>query len=92
MRNKELQKTNPLAPEIITSDIPSSTSMNLESNRETMIPNIDIPEECAEAFIAAVELGYHKAFYQQGLINAEEFDILLKLQKKKSDAKKMNAD
>ena len=54
---------------------------------------IEITEECAEAFIAAVEIGYYKEFYRQGLITADELDILLQLQKKKAEEKKQkNAD
>ena len=49
---------------------------------------IEITEECAEAFIAAVEIGYYKEFYRQGLITADELDILLQLQKKKAEEKK----
>ena len=89
MRRNELLNTAAVAPEENSSAAPSTVpAENENTDNKTDPPKIEIPEECAEAFIAAVEIGYYKEFYKQGLITADELDILLQLQKKKSDEKK----
>ena len=89
MRRNELLDTAAVAPEENTSAAPTATLTENEiTNNESSSPKIEIPEECAEAFIAAVEIGYYKEFYKQGLITADELDILLQLQKKKAESKK----
>ena len=89
MRRNELLNTAAVAPEENTSAAPTAAPTENEiTNNESSSPKIEIPEECAEAFIAAVEIGYYKEFYKQGLITADELDILLQLQKRKSDEKK----
>ena len=89
MRRNELLETTALAPEATASSAaPIATTTEPETKTDSTPPAIDIPEECAEAFIAAVEIGYYKEFYRQGLITADELDILLQLQKKKADSKK----
>ena len=89
MRRNELLNTAVVAPEENTSAAPTATTTeNENTNNESASPKIEIPEECAEAFIAAVEIGYYKEFYKQGLITADELDILLQLQKKKAESKK----
>ena len=94
MRRNELLTTTAVAPEATASSaalIASTTEP--ETKTDSTPPAIDIPEECAEAFIAAIEIGYYKEFYRQGLITADELDILLQLQKKKAEEKKQkNAD
>ena len=93
MRGNELI-TNAVAPEATASSTaPIATKTEPETKTDSTPPAIDIPEECAEAFIAAVEIGYYKEFYKQGLITADELDILLQLQKKKAEEKKQkNSD
>ncbi|MBP3854170.1 MAG: hypothetical protein IK990_00975 [Ruminiclostridium sp.] len=89
MRRNELLETTALAPEATASSAaPIATTTEPETKTDSTPPAIDIPEECAEAFIAAVEIGYYKEFYRQGLITADELDILLQLQKKKAEEKK----
>ena len=89
MRRNELLNTAAVAPENNTSAAPTATPTENEiTNNESASPKIEISEECAEAFIAAVEIGYYKEFYKQGLITADELDILLQLQKKKAESKK----
>ena len=89
MRRNELLNTAAVAPEENSSAALSTIPVeNENTNNESVAPKIEIPEECAEAFIAAVEIGYYKEFYKQGLITADELDILLQLQKRKSDEKK----
>ena len=89
MRRNELLETAAVAPENNSSAAPTAAPTEIvETNTETDTPKIEIPEECAEAFIAAVEIGYYKEFYKQGLITADELDILLQLQKKKAESKK----
>ena len=94
MRENELLKTTDVEPKECPSAAP--TAVPAETDTEKTVsesPKIEIPEECAEAFIAAVEIGYYKEFYRQGLITADELDILLQLQKKKAEEKKQkNAD
>ena len=90
MRRNELLETTALAPEATASSA-APIAVPAETDTEKMVsesPKIEIPEECAEAFIAAVEIGYYKEFYRQGLITADELDILLQLQKKKAEEKK----
>ena len=89
MRRNELLETTAVAPEECSSAAP--TVVPAETDTEKTVsesPKIEIPEECAEAFIAAVEIGYYTEFYKQGLITADELDILLQLQKKKAESKK----
>ena len=89
MRRNELLNTAAVALEENTSAAPTATpTENDNTNNESVSPKIEIPEECAEAFIAAVEIGYYKEFYKQDLITADELDILLQLQKKKAESKK----
>ena len=94
MRRNELLTTTAVASEATASSAaPIATTTEPETKSDSALPAIDIPEECAEAFIAAVEIGYYKEFYKQGLITADELDILLQLQKKKAEEKKQkNAD
>ncbi len=89
MRENELLKTTDVESKECSSAAP--TAVPAETDTEKTVsesPKIEIPEECAEAFIAAVEIGYYKEFYRQGLITADELDILLQLQKKKAEEKK----
>ena len=89
MRRNELLNTAAVASENNTSAAPTAAPTENEiTNNESASPKIEIPKECAEAFIAAVEIGYYKEFYKQGLITADELDILLQLQKKKAESKK----
>ena len=93
MRENELLKTTDVEPENCSSA--ASTAVPVETDADKTVsesPKIEIPEECAEAFIAAVEIGYYKEFYKQGLITADELDILLQLQKKKAESKKEKND
>ena len=89
MRRNELLNTAAVAQENNASAAPTAAPTENEiANNESSSPKIEIPEECAEAFIAAVEIGCYKEFYKQGLISADELDILLQLQKKKAESKK----
>ena len=94
MRRNELLTTTAVASEATASDAaPIATTTEPDTKTDSTPPAIDIPEECAESFIAAVEIGYYKEFYRQGLITTDELDILLQLQKKKAEEKKQkNAD
>ena len=94
MRENELLKTTDVEPKECSSAAPTAIPVETDADKTVSeSPKIEIPEECAEAFIAAVEIGYYKEFYRQGLITADELDILLQLQKKKADEKKQkNAD
>lgn len=40
-----------------------------------------IPSEYADDFLKAMEIGYYKEFYRQGLISADELEMLLSMQK-----------
>ena len=89
MRENELLKTTDVEPENCSSSAPTAVPVETDADKTVSeSPKIEIPEECAEAFIAAVEIGYYKEFYKQGLITADELDILLQLQKKKAESKK----
>ena len=94
MRENELLKTTDVEPKECSSTAPTAVPVATDADKTVSeSPKIEIPEECAEAFIAAVEIGYYKEFYRQGLITADELDILLQLQKKKAEEKKQkNAD
>ncbi|MBO6229244.1 MAG: hypothetical protein J6O50_01640 [Ruminiclostridium sp.] len=93
MRRNELLNTAVVAQENSASAAPTAAPTENEiTNNESSSPKIEIPEECAEAFIAAVEIGFYKEFYKQGLITADELDILLQLQKKKAGLKKEKND
>ena len=89
MRENELLKTTDVEPKECSSAAPTVVPAVTDTEKTVSeSPKIEIPEECAEAFIAAVEIGYYKEFYRQGLITADELDILLQLQKKKAEEKK----
>ena len=89
MRENELLKTTDVEPKECSSAAPTAVPVATDADKTVSeSPKIEIPEECSEAFIAAVEIGYYKEFYRQGLITADELDILLQLQKKKAEEKK----
>ncbi len=53
-------------------------NMNLTSKKDI----IKIPDECKNEFIKAMEIGYYKEFYKQGLITAEQLEQLIAMQDK----------
>ena len=58
MRRNELLNTAAVAQENNASAAPTDAPTENEiTNDESSSPKIEIPEECAEAFIAAVEIG-----------------------------------
>ena len=54
-----------------------NTAVIAEKNTD---PHTVIPNECMNDFLKAMKIGYYKQFYKQGLITADELDILLKMQ------------
>ena len=47
-------------------------------------PTIEIPNECMDDFINAIEIGYYKEFYKQGLITNQQFEILMQMKSEKA--------
>ena len=45
---------------------------------------IEIPDECMDDFINAIEIGYYKEFYKQGLITNQQFEILMQMKSEKA--------
>ena len=45
---------------------------------------IEIPNECMDDFINAIEIGYYKEFYRQGLITNQQFEILMQMKSEKA--------
>ena len=43
---------------------------------------IGIPENCKNDLIKAMKIGYYKEFYKQGLITAEQLELLIVMQDK----------
>lgn len=43
---------------------------------------IEIPENCKTDLIKAMKIGYYKEFYKQGLITAEQLELLIAMQDK----------
>ncbi len=43
---------------------------------------IKIPENCKTDLIKAMKIGYYKEFYKQGLITAEQLELLIAMQDK----------
>ncbi len=43
---------------------------------------IEIPQNCKNNFIKAMKIGYYKEFYKQGLITAEQLELLIAMQDK----------
>ncbi|MCM1330925.1 MAG: hypothetical protein NC253_16010 [Ruminococcus sp.] len=43
---------------------------------------IDIPDNCKNDLIKAMKIGYYKEFYKQGLITAEQLEMLIAMQYK----------
>ena len=48
--------------------------------QETNNNEIELPNECLEAFYKAMKIGYYKEFLKRGLISQEQFDLLMKIQ------------
>lgn len=53
-------------------------NMNLTNQNDI----IEIPDKCKNDFIKAMEIGYYKEFYKQGLITAEQLEQLIAMQDK----------
>lgn len=53
-------------------------NMNLTNENDV----IEIPENCKNSFIKAMKIGYYKEFYKQGLITAEQLELLIAMQDK----------
>lgn len=43
---------------------------------------IEIPPNCKNEFIKAMKIGYYKEFYKQGLITAEQLELLIAMRDK----------
>ena len=57
-------------------------SRNLGSKEKDNRPTgdkIEISEESRQAFIRAMKIGYYKAFYKQGLLTAEQLEMLIEM-------------
>lgn len=59
----------------IKNDVVSNT---VDENNDTII----IPENCKTDLIKAMKIGYYKEFYKQGLITAEQLELLIAMQDK----------
>ena len=46
---------------------------------------IEISEESRQAFIRAMKIGYYKAFYKQGLLTAEQLEMLIEMNTVKTE-------
>ena len=44
--------------------------------------SIVIPDDCKTNLIKAMKIGYYKEFYKQGLITAEQLELLIAMQDK----------
>lgn len=53
-------------------------NMNLTNQNDI----IEIPDKCKNDFIKAMKIGYYKEFYKQGLITAEQLELLIAMQDK----------
>lgn len=53
-------------------------NMNLTNQNDI----IEIPDKCKNEFIKAMKIGYYKEFYKQGLITAEQLELLIAMQDK----------
>lgn len=53
-------------------------SVNLTNENDV----IEIPQNCKNEFIKAMKIGYYKEFYRQGLITAEQLELLIAMQDK----------
>lgn len=53
-------------------------NMNLTNENDV----IEIPDSCKNDFIKAMKIGYYKEFYKQGLITAEQLELLIAMQDK----------
>ena len=68
----------------------------LESKEKDNRPTgdkIEISEESRQAFIRAMKIGYYKAFYKQGLLTAEQLEMLIEMNTvKEENAADKNTD
>ena len=60
----------------------NNTAVEME---EKSTKKIEIPEECIDEFVKAMKIGYYKEFYKQGLITADQLEILIAMQDNKEE-------
>lgn len=53
-------------------------NVNLKNGNDV----IEIPQNCKNEFVKAMKIGYYKEFYKQGLITAEQLELLIAMQDK----------
>ena len=64
----------------LTTTVDTTTTEN--NKNET---KFEIPEECIDEFVKAMKVGYYKEFYKQGLITANQLEILIAMQDNKEE-------
>ena len=62
----------------LTADTYNIEQDGINNNNST----IEIPDKCKSEFIKAMKIGYYKEFYRQGLITAEQLELLIAMQDK----------
>ena len=59
-------------------------TMNENADETKTQTAIEIPDECIDDFINAIEIGYYKDFYKQGLITNQQLEILMQMKSEKA--------
>lgn len=62
---------------ILTSENTNAVSADVQKKTA-----VTIPDECKSELVKAMKIGYYKDFYKQGLITAEQLEILISMQNK----------
>ncbi len=84
-KEKCFQRNNP--PVVISRNENSeeNTFENENAKNENLTNEndvIEIPDNCKNDFIKAMKIGYYKEFYKQGLITAEQLELLIAMKDK----------
>lgn len=58
----------------------TTDTYNIEQDKNNSY--IAIPDNCKSDLIKAMKIGYYKEFYKQGLITAEQLELLIAIQDK----------
>lgn len=61
----------------------TESTYNIEQDKNNKNnSSIVIPDNCKNDLIKAMKIGYYKEFYKQGLITAEQLELLIAMQDK----------
>lgn len=63
-------------------NVSSTNSAVVNNTSANENKRLEIPDEYKKEFIKAMKIGYYKEFFKQGLITAEQLEMLIAMQDK----------